>query len=120
MIKNSEGETVIDLGDQVRGLLIKARILRQEAVVQAELDSYYEEIGGNWEASRKLRIGAQQCRLVARLLMREIEVMTGRAYVRGEEIDNLAYLITGRDFRNWPCYQREYDNHKLFLGTDPE
>jgi len=119
-MKNSQGSPIIELANLARALLVRARILRQEAVVQAELDSYYEEIGGNWEASRKLQADAQEARLTARHYMQEIEIMTGRAYVRGEEIDNLAYLVTGRDFRNWPCYQREYDNHKLFLGTDPE
>jgi len=114
-----QGLSIFELAYLARAQLVRARIAKQEAVVQSELDFYYQEIGGTFSKTEALLVKAQQLRRTAREAMKEIEIINGRRYLEGIWTSPLRFLINGKAFREWDCYRVEYANHKLFQGVDP-
>ncbi len=119
MYTDSDGNTIWQLANDVRSLLIAARILKQESVIQAEFDDYYQEVGGTFEKTQNLRTRAQQLRITAQIALKQIEIITGRAYSLGYPPFPLSDLINGKDFRGWFVYNLQYRSHELFRGVDP-
>ncbi len=118
-MRDLQGYSMIEQGDLVRALLVRARILKQEAVVQAEFDEYYQEIGGGFERTTRLLIQAQQLRWTAQICLKQMEVANGQAYVKGNRTVPLSFLVCGRDFKEWACYKNLYNNSDVFQGVDP-
>ncbi len=119
MYTDPDGNTVLELANDVQSLLIAARILRQEAVIQAEFADYYQEVGGAFEKTQNLQDQAQHLRGRAKVTMEQIEIINGQAYLRGYPPFPLKMLVNGRNFRGWIAYNRQYQDHNLFQGVDP-
>lgn len=119
MYTDGDGSTILELANDVQSLLIAARILRQEAVIQSEFDDYYQEVGGTFEKTQNLRSRARQLRMAAQIAMKQIEVINGQVYLRDYPPFPLKMLINGKNFRGWIAHNRQYQDHSLFRGVDP-
>jgi len=109
---------VILLRNVTREHLIQARINQQRSVVLA--DWIEQKSLGATPADRDISIEwARYHRFFARRALLRIEVLNGRAVVRGESTLPLRDILRGKDYRGWGEYERGYGASKMFQGVDP-
>lgn len=102
--------------------LIRARILRQRADIEDELDFLYGPDYIPIGQSDVLREEARHYRLEARNLLVAAEMANGTMFITprtGTPIP-LRALLAGKDFRQWSEYKRQYQDAPLLGGVDPE
>lgn len=104
-----------------KGLLIKARIARQKATIEQELDMYFGDGQDNVDNPEALLAEARALRLEAQELLRKVEKLNGQRYLAGEKTFSLKDHLKGSFFKAWKEFDAEYAKIGAPLfGSDPE
>lgn len=105
-----------------RWSLIRARITRQEAVVESEFDNYYEEIAPGEGRSPGLHAIAHAQRVESKNLLQQAEKLNGELYLKygSSQTSPLRLYLRGKNFRTWVAHRSQYNKSRLFRGVDPE
>lgn len=101
--------------------LIKARIARQKATVERELDMYFGSGQDNADNPQALLAKARALRKEAQELLVKVEKLNGERYLAGEKVFSLKDYLAGRFFKCWREFDAEYAKiGSPFFGSDPE